>query len=206
MVQNKIILSSRHHSQLHIISRLLICGALAIFCLTGCCPCSQEETTEEAVPFSEKITTKSTTEADSTKSDTISSGKAKYVGASSCKTCHAKQYTQWEQTKHSNAFSKIKSHETEGKCLKCHTTGYKENGGFTTLAQTPKMVNVQCEDCHGPGREYKTRSIMKDKAKAIKTGLIMPTEAVCKKCHNTESPNFKPFDFKERYKLIKHKL
>jgi len=198
MAKDKETLSSIYRSS-RTIFRLLVCSSISFFLLTACCPCSQEETTEEAPP--PKLITQTTTEIPTTP------GKAQYVGASSCKTCHANQYKQWEATKHANAFSKLKGPEqNDPKCLKCHTTGYKESGGFTILAETPKMVNIQCEDCHGPGSTYKSRSIMKDKNKAIQVGLVMPTEAVCKKCHNPESPNFKPFDFKARYEQIKHKL
>ena len=45
---------------------------------------------------------------------------------------------------------------------------------------------------------------MKDSAKAKANGLISPTEAVCKKCHNSESPNFKGFDFAKYKAKITH--
>jgi hypothetical protein len=47
-------------------------------------------------------------------------------------------------------------------------------------------------------------SVMKDKAKAIAAGLVIPTKELCVKCHNAESPNFKGFDFEEYYAKITH--
>ena len=46
--------------------------------------------------------------------------------------------------------------------------------------------------------------IMKDKKAALAAGLIEPTEKVCVKCHNAESPNYKKFDFAEFSKKIAH--
>jgi hypothetical protein len=35
-------------------------------------------------------------------------------------------------------------------------------------------------------------------------GLVIPTEATCKGCHNEKSPHFKGFDFKTMSEKIKH--
>ena len=67
-----------------------------------------------------------------------------------------------------------------------------------------KEDGVQCESCHGAGGDYKSMSVMKDRQKSIDAGLIMPTEKVCRSCHNTKSPNFKGFNFKKYYEKIKH--
>ena len=62
---------------------------------------------------------------------------------------------------------------------------------------------VSCESCHGPGSAYKTATNMV-KAKAMGLGMIEPKEAVCVKCHNKESPNFKGFNYKEYADKIAH--
>jgi len=67
-----------------------------------------------------------------------------------------------------------------------------------------KELGVQCEACHGPGSDYKAISVMKDKAAAVAAGLIIPDEAMCKKCHNAESPTFTAFDYKTMYAKIAH--
>ena len=55
---------------------------------------------------------------------------------------------------------------------------------------------VQCETCHGAGSGYKTNSTMKDQAKAIAKGLIIPNEKLCKeselafRCSDYHYPGF----------------
>jgi hypothetical protein len=38
----------------------------------------------------------------------------------------------------------------------------------------------------------------------MKNGLILPTEEVCKTCHNEESPTYRPFNYEEKVKVIAH--
>jgi cytochrome c peroxidase len=63
---------------------------------------------------------------------------------------------------------------------------------------------VSCESCHGPGSVYKSMSIMKSKEKSLAKGMTEPTEAVCKTCHNEESPTYRPFNYAEAVKKIAH--
>ena len=46
-----------------------------------------------------------------------------------------------------------------------------------------KAKGLDCEGCHGNGGDYKTIAVMKDRAAAIKAGLILPGLDFCKKCH-----------------------
>ncbi|MGE5236598.1 MAG: multiheme c-type cytochrome [Acidobacteriota bacterium] len=99
-----------------------------------------------------------------------------YIGAEKCKMCHKLQYDSWAQTKHAKATEDAKNakdRKFEAACLTCHATNKSE-----------AMAGVQCEACHGPGSEYKSISIMKDKAKAIAAGLVIPTQATCNGCHD----------------------
>ncbi len=140
---------------------------------------------------------------------------AKYVGVGKCKLCHLKAYKQWEVTEHAKAFESLKSEEAkkysqnpteDPKCLKCHTTGLGEPGGYDVTAKGPAFENVQCESCHGAGEKYKDLKIMKDKELAVKNGLIISTEETCKKCHNENSPSFDKakWNFKEKFEKVKH--
>ncbi len=99
-----------------------------------------------------------------------------YIGAEKCKMCHRLQYDSWAQTKHAKATDDAKAakdRKYEPACLTCHATNKDE-----------AMAGVQCEACHGPGSDYKTISVMKDKAKAIAAGLVIPTQATCNNCHD----------------------
>lgn len=99
-----------------------------------------------------------------------------YIGAEKCKMCHKLQYESWLTTKHAKATEAAKTakdRKFEAACLTCHATNKDE-----------AMAGVQCEACHGPGSEYKSLSIMKDQAKAVAAGLIMPTQETCNGCHD----------------------
>jgi len=128
---------------------------------------------------------------------------ADFVTSKKCKMCHkgAKKgevFEKWEKSSHAKAFEtlKAKGEDKNPKCLECHTTGYD--------GSAYKEEGVGCEACHGAGSDYKKMSVMKDKAKAMEAGLIMPDEAACKKCHNEKSPTFKGFNFEEFSKKIDH--
>jgi hypothetical protein len=45
---------------------------------------------------------------------------------------------------------------------------------------------------------------MKNRELAMKNGMILPTEEVCKTCHNPESPTYKPFVYAEKVAIIAH--
>jgi len=141
----------------------------------------------------------------------VYAGDFTYVGTNKCKMCHkgaskGEVYEKWEKSLHAKAFEALRSkgEEKNPECLKCHTTGLGAGGYQPGDANASDFEGVGCESCHGPGSAYKSLSIMKDQKKAIENGLIIPTEAVCKKCHNEKSPTFKGFNFSEYVKKIDH--
>jgi len=118
-----------------------------------------------------------------------------YVGADKCKLCHKVEHTSWLMTKHAKAFDSLKpADQAKAECVQCHVTGGKK-----------EFPGVQCEACHGPGSDFKTMAIMKDKAKAKAAGLVIPTEKDCVTCHNKKSPTFKSFNFAEAVKKVHDK-
>jgi hypothetical protein len=165
-------------------------------------------------------------------------GSAKYVGTKKCKACHSNakmggtHYKVWETLTMAKAMENLKpgvkadaktkagldpqkDYATDAKCLKCHTTGYGEPGGFESVEKTPNLANVGCESCHGAGSAYRSPKIMSVKAyktdreaahKAVlEAGLIVPDEKTCtSKCHNEENPFHKPFNYAEYSEKIKH--
>jgi hypothetical protein len=145
----------------------------------------------------------------------------KYIGAAKCKMCHIKpdkgeQYNKWLAGPHAGAMKTLANEEskkiaaakgiadptTDPACIKCHSTvGHIDQ---SLVAGIKIDEGVSCESCHGPGSMYKSASIMKNLELAMKNGLILPTEEVCKKCHNKESPTYKPFNFAEKAAMIAH--
>lgn len=144
-----------------------------------------------------------------------------YIGAAKCKMCHNTeksgfQYKIWSESLHSKSMASLSSQASldyakkngiadptkDEKCLKCHSTYAsvpKDNIETLTPAE-----GVSCESCHGPGSAYKTNTIMKDRALAVKNGLIVPDQKTCEKCHNKENPFYKPFDYAAAVKKIAH--
>lgn len=154
----------------------------------------------------------------------VSSGQThKYLGVKKCAMCHkseskGNQYGKWLSSEHAKAYEILVTPQAQATakkagisgnpqqavaCLKCHVTA---NGVESSLLGEGfvKEDGVQCESCHGAGGDYASLSAMKDKDKAIGAGLVMPTEEVCVRCHNTDSPNFNGFNFKEYYPKIAH--
>src|SRR3989338_4427831 len=153
----------------------------------------------------------------------LADGTHKYIGVKKCGMCHkseekGNQYGQWIASKHAQAYESLASPEARGvarkkgvegnpqeapQCVKCHVTGYGEDAGLFNDGFM-KTDGVQCESCHGAGSDYAPLSVMKDKAKAIQAGLVMPTKEVCVRCHNPESPNYREFDYDKYYPLVAH--
>ena len=112
-----------------------------------------------------------------------------YMGEKKCKKCHIKEYKSWSETKHAKAFEDMpEKYRKDEKCLKCHTTGMGE-GGFKSVDETPDLVNVQCEACHGPGGDHipLTTQLRKDKVEKDKYPEnlnINSSPTGCTKCHN----------------------
>ena len=158
---------------------------------------------------------------------------SKFAGTKSCRMCHKKdatgnQYGKWQSAMHSKAYTNLASDESKAvakklgiedpqkspKCLKCHSTAY--NG--TESVATEKVAveeGVTCESCHGPGKDYKSKSTMQDQKKSIENGMVYPATKSCKECHNEESPTWMPdrytkggkptgFDADQAYEKIKH--
>jgi nitrate/TMAO reductase-like tetraheme cytochrome c subunit len=108
-----------------------------------------------------------------------------YIGVDKCKMCHKGAHTSWQGTAHAKAIERLKPEErSKAECLKCHATGGKA-----------EMPGVQCEACHGPGSEYKSLQVMKDKAASLAAGLILPDEQTCLGCHAKAPHDLPPFDF-----------
>lgn len=145
----------------------------------------------------------------------------KYIGASKCKMCHIKpatgeQYNIWLKGPHANAMKTLANEEskkiaaakgiadptTDAACIKCHSTvGSVDAKLIATLTMDD---GVSCETCHGPGSMYKGASVMKNRELAMSKGMIIPDEALCKTCHNEESPTYKGFKYTEMLAKIAH--
>ena len=153
----------------------------------------------------------------------------RYIGAAMCKNCHngadkGNAFDHWSQTPHAKAYENLASDKAKEvgkklgiedpqkseKCLKCHVTAYGVDKKEIKASFKPEN-GVQCESCHGPGEDHQKKRF----AEAMKQGEapspMAPDEIkvgrsldTCGKCHNEESPTYKPFCLKERMEKIEH--
>jgi len=168
----------------------------------------------------------------------------KYVGAVKCNgSCHDPYYQAWKNTPHGQSFESLKpgtkadakkadgldpekDYTGDPKCLRCHTTGYRQSGGFKPKGSKnkkgkdvstpidpdePNKEQVGCEMCHSVAGGSQFRVVMKNtkgdfkKKDTEKYGQRWDYANVCKRCHmHPRSPHKnEKFDF-EKAKATVH--
>ncbi len=174
--------------------------------------------------------------------------KPSYVGAVKCNgSCHDPYYQAWVNSPHGKTFDLLKPGEraeakkrvkldpdkdytTTPLCLRCHTTGYKQRGGFKPAGskskkgkdtstpidpEEPNKEQVGCEMCHSVAGGAQFRIVMKNtkgdfkKAETEKYGQRWDYSNVCTRCHTHKRTPFQPdvhdkykFNFEERKKKV----
>ncbi|MDP2961994.1 MAG: cytochrome c family protein [Sulfurimicrobium sp.] len=83
----------------------------------------------------------------------MASGQYQYVGNTKCRMCHREFFVGRKHDAHDFALKSITKLPSGNnpRCLICHSTGYGVPGGFISFEKTPRLSDVQCEGCHGPG-------------------------------------------------------
>ncbi len=117
-----------------------------------------------------------------------------YIGQKKCAQCHQDIVTSWNKTKHAKAFNTLEgvNKSFDPDCLTCHTVAFEKPGGFIDQSLTPDLTDVQCESCHGPGRDHVNS---KGKTQISITGN--DSYQVCQQCHNQlHSPDFQLQQYK----------
>ncbi len=118
-----------------------------------------------------------------------------FLTAVSCANCHPDAHDIWYRSHHARAFDTLVQADQDynPECVKCHVTGYEQPQGFLNARQTPDLVNVQCEACHGNATDH-----VADLQKPF--GNVPPRQ--CYTCHTKEnSPDFVFFKY---WNMIKH--
>ncbi|QPJ66810.1 MAG: cytochrome C-554 [Candidatus Nitrohelix vancouverensis] len=172
----------------------------------------------------------------------------RYVGSTKCNgSCHDPYYKAWKNSPHGKTYQLLKpGQRAEAKkrvnldpekdytssplCLRCHTTGYRQSGGFRPAGtksrkgrdistridpEEPNKEQVGCEMCHSVAGGRHLRAIMKStrgkfsKSDTEQYGQRWDYENACTRCHTHSKTPFQPevhekykFDFKERVKHV----
>ncbi len=109
-----------------------------------------------------------------------------YLGSVACQNCHQEIFEKWNKTKHAHAFATLvaKREEKNHECLECHTTGYREETGYSVSAATTHLVQVGCEACHGRGGFHVRMN-------GRISNFVKITDTSCLRCHTPkQSPQF----------------
>ena len=109
-----------------------------------------------------------------------------YASAAACQRCHEQEYLQWSATRHAFAYETLLKKERyfDAGCVSCHTTGFGYPTGFQIGEQDSTLKGVQCETCHGPGKQH----VGNPKKSNIRSGA---DTSLCLQCHDTKhSPGF----------------
>ena len=121
--------------------------------------------------------------------------KSIYGGDVLCSNCHSAEHEIWSNSRHSRAYNTLRkiNKAFDPECLVCHVVGFNLPGGFISELDTPDLKNVQCEVCHGPGKNH---------ALAPKSGFGDRATEACINCHvKNHSPRF---NYTEYWPKIKH--
>ncbi len=115
------------------------------------------------------------------------------VGADACGQCHPGAMKAWLQSPHARANSRLPAaNRADSRCIRCHGLAGSEAGC------------VQCETCHGPGRMYAKRYVMKDKELSRLVGLTDAKLEDCRRCHTDTSPGLSLFAPEQAWLLVRH--
>lgn len=142
-----------------------------------------------------------------------------YMGIKKCRMCHVDQFASFDASSKANSWEALKAgvgvdvkkqsgldpaadYTKDKRCLKCHSTGFGEPGGYVipdpankvAVATALSREGVGCESCHGPGSEFVNH--MKDindkergyrREELLSAGLRASAAEACMKCHNADA-------------------
>ncbi len=141
-----------------------------------------------------------------------------FVGSQSCESCHEPSYRIWRRTPHARAFQTLVDldppRQFDPECISCHVVGWHPTqyfpyeGGYKSLEETPHLIDVGCESCHGPGGNHNRAELHgtdDEKERYRKLMIITKEESrdgQCASCHDLD--NSPDFDFETYWPEVEH--
>jgi len=126
---------------------------------------------------------------------------AAYVGTEKCMACHKTAAAVWTASPHAHAFATLvdRKADADPKCVGCHTVGFRDPSGYRREFGATRLVNVGCENCHGPGSLH----VQEKEGDTSINFSFRPLDAGdCLKCHYGEFS--RPFKWDQFWPIIKH--
>lgn len=151
----------------------------------------------------------------------------RFVGSHKCESCHEPSYEVWKKSGHARAWDTLKGlgpnasnrvnppRDADPECISCHVVGwhgtqyFPYESGFLNEQDTPKLTDVGCEACHGPGEKHIEAEMGSDEAlqTKLRQAMVLTKEEAekqqCYSCHDLD--NSPDFDFKTYWPYIEHK-
>jgi hypothetical protein len=136
--------------------------------------------------------------------------KPEFVGSQRCKSCHSSAYEIWEKSDHAKAYKTLveakhpSNRQYDGECIVCHTVGFMYDSGYRNEKDTPKLINVGCESCHGPGSEHAknpNNAQLQAEMNPWKGNKRLIEMNLCIKCHDPDNDVHWSFG---KWKKIEH--
>jgi hypothetical protein len=142
----------------------------------------------------------------------------KFVGSAKCESCHEESYAVWKKSLHSKAYETLVKLDPprnfDPECISCHVVGWNGTGyfpyegGFESQEKTPKLTDVGCESCHGPGEKHvaaesgSSEAMMQKFRIASRLTKADAKKSFCVNCHDGD--NSPDFNFETYWPLVEH--
>lgn len=141
-----------------------------------------------------------------------------FVGTKKCAVCHEPSHDVWKKSGHADAWHTLQTLEVprthDPECISCHAVGWHGTNyfpyetGFWDEQDTPHLIDVGCESCHGPGENHVKAEEANDpdERKRMREAMVLTLEEAketqCYSCHDLD--NSPDFDFDTYWPKIQH--
>ncbi len=144
-----------------------------------------------------------------------------FVGTQECRSCHDPSYQVWKKSGHAKAWKTLVEGDPprnfDPECISCHVVGWNPQKyfpyqtGFLSQKETPHLIDVGCETCHGPGKNHVDAELGRlaggeETKKKYRQAVVVTKEEsekrMCLECHDLD--NSPDFDFKTYWPRVEH--
>lgn len=142
-----------------------------------------------------------------------------FAGSEECRDCHKASHDIWMKSGHAKAWQTLVELDpprtSDPECISCHVVGWDPQryfpyeSGFLSEKDTPHLVDVGCESCHGPGMahvdaelEERGEEVRKKFREALVITKADSEKWQCVTCHDLD--NSPDFDFQEYWPQVEH--